>query len=119
MKSDIYVPPSCRTAEKHLSTAFKRELRTLTKIEFLRAWCSLSYLNPGLHPDGYQCRGSGWPKAFKAIAAEAWRRFECGELTDNELYPYQAGKARVLRHRGIMAIEASKKPWFFTDHFSA
>jgi hypothetical protein len=119
MKSEIYVPPSCRTAERHLGTAFKRELRTLRKAEFVRAWCSLSYLYPGLHPEGYGSRGSGWPNAFKPLAAEAWRRFELGELTENELYCYQACKARVLRERGIMAIEASRKPWFFTDHFAA
>ena len=119
MKSAIYVPPSCRTAEKHLSTAFNRELQTLTKTEFVRAWCSLAYLYPGLHPDGYDSRGSGWPKAFKPFAEEAWRRFESGELTDNELYPYQAAKRRIVKERGIMAIEASRKPWFFTDHFAA
>ena len=119
MRSHIYIPPSCSTAEKHLSFAFKRELGTLSRIEFVRAWCSLVYLYPGLHPDGYQSRGSGWPKAFKPFAAEAWRRFKFGELTDNELYCYQPCKARILRERGIMAIEASKKPWFFTDHFAA
>ena len=119
MKKEIYVPPSERTAEKHLGVALKRELRTLSKIEFTRAWCSLAYLYPGLHPDGYHSRGSGWPKRLKTLAAEAWRRVQSGELTDNALYRYQACKGRVRKERGIMAIEASKKPWFFTDHFAA
>jgi hypothetical protein len=119
MRCKIYVPPSVRTAERHLCIASTHSLKTLSKSEFLRAWCSLIFLYPGLHPDGYNCRGSGWPKALKAFAAEAWRRFQSGEITDNELYCYQACKARVLKERGIMAIEASKKPWFFTDHFSA
>jgi hypothetical protein len=115
----IYIPPSCRAAEKHLSFAFKKGLRTLTKKEFVRGWCSLAFLYPGLHPDGFGSRGSGWPKHFKPLAAEAWRRFEIGELTDNELYCYQASKARIVKERGIIAIESSKKPWFFTDHFAA
>jgi hypothetical protein len=119
MKIQIYIPPSGRTAEKHLSTAFKRKLQTLTKIEFIRAWCSLAYLYPGLHPDGYSNRGSGWPKAFKPLAAEAWRRFQAGALTDNQLYCYQACKARLVDEFGIMPLESSKKPWFFSDHFAA
>ncbi len=119
MKSEIYIPRSERTAEKHLSPAFKRELRTLSKIEFVRAWCSLVYLYPGLHPDGYGSRGSGWPKAFKPLAAEAWRRYEAGELTDNELYCYQACKARLIDEVGAVALESARKPWFFTGHFAA
>jgi hypothetical protein len=119
MKDKIYVPPSIRTAEKRLRIASERKLKTLNRPEFLRAWSSLIFLHPGLHPDGYNSRGSGWPKALKPFAGEAWRRFESGEITDNELYCYQACKARVLKERDIMAIEASKKPWFFTDHFSA
>jgi hypothetical protein len=119
MKSEIYIPPSGRTAEKHLALAFKRELQTLVKIEFIRAWCSLAYLYPGLHPDGFGSRGSGWPKAFKPLAAEAWRRFESGELTDNELYCYQACKARLIQEKGVIALESTRKPWFFTDHFAA
>src|SRR5688572_11058552 len=96
MKSQIYVPPSLRTAEKHLSAAFKRDLSSLSKLEFIRAWCSLAYLYPGLHPDGYASQGSGWPRAFRPLAAEAWDRFQSGELTDNELYCYQASKARIV-----------------------
>lgn len=119
MKDLIYIPPSGRTAEKHLALAFKRPLQSLNKSEFIRAWCSLSYLYPGLHPDGYQSRGSGWPKAFRPIASEAWRRYENGEISDNEFYCYQACKARLIQEVGITALESSKKPWLFNDHFAA
>ena len=47
-------------------------------------------LYPGLHPDGYDDPDSGWPRGFKKIAAEAWARFETGELGDEELYPAEA-----------------------------
>ena len=118
MKSQIYIPPSCKTADKHLGLALSRP-ENLSKTEFMRAWCSLSYLYPGLHPDGYKSKGSGWPKKLKPIAAEAWRRAGAGELTDNELYCYQACKARLIRDVGIIAIEDRKKPWYFIDHFAA
>lgn len=29
------------------------------------------YLFPGLHPDGYEDGGSGWPRALKRFAVEA------------------------------------------------
>src|SRR5262245_13528032 len=119
MKREIYIPPSSRTAEKHLTLALKHKLRSLTKVKFLRAWCSLAYLYPGLHPDGYQSCDSGWPKTLKPIAAEAWRRARAGEITDSQLYCYQACKARLIRDVGIAAIESRKRPWYFTDHFAA
>jgi len=119
MKSEIYIPPSSRAAEKHLSLAFQRKPPSLTTTEFVRAWCSLAYLYPGLHPDGYSSRGSGWPKAFKPIAEEAWRRAKGGTLSDNQLYCYQACKARLVDEFGIAELESRRKPWHFTDHFAA
>jgi hypothetical protein len=53
----------------------------------LRAWCSVAYLFPGLHPDGFEDADSGWPRVLKRFAAEAWRRADAGELADEELYP--------------------------------
>jgi hypothetical protein len=119
MKSKIYIPPSCERADKHLSAALTGSPSNLTKLEFIRAWCSLAYLYPGLHPDGYEDGDSGWPEDLKPIAAEAWRRARAGKLTDNELYCYQVCKARLIRDVGIPAIESRKKPWYFTDHFAA
>ena len=31
-----------------------------------------------------------WPRALRPFAAEAWRRAEAGELSDEELYPGDA-----------------------------
>ena len=39
-----------------------------------------------LHPDSYEDAESGWPRALKRFAAEAWRRADTGELADEELY---------------------------------
>jgi hypothetical protein len=77
---------------------------------------------PGLIPQNRErlCKpGSGWPKALKPVAAEAWRRAKAGQLTDNQLYCYEACKARLIRDVGIPTIESRKKPWYFTDHFAA
>jgi len=54
-------------------------------------------LFPGLHPDGFEEADSGWPRVLRRVAAEAWRRAEAGELSDDELYCYQACKARIRR----------------------
>lgn len=57
-----------------------------TKVN-LRAWSSVAYLFPGLHPDGFEAADSGWPRGLQRFAAEAWRRVEAGEITGEELYP--------------------------------
>ena len=72
-------------------------LDRLAKWDFLRAWCSIIYLFPGLHPNEFFEPDSRWPQTLKGFAAEAWRRFEAGELTDNELYCYQAAAIRIER----------------------
>lgn len=84
------IPNSVREAETELNSVLAKPMRSVAKNEFIRAWSSLAYLHPGLHPDGYEERGSGWPAAFRPMAAEAWRRADAGELSDDELYPSDA-----------------------------
>jgi hypothetical protein len=86
MKTYLYIPSSLREAGKCLRLALARRLKTLPKREFLRAWCSVAYLYPGLHPDGWRETDSGWPRVLRGFAAEAWRRARAGELADEELY---------------------------------
>ena len=47
---------------------------------------------------------SGWPRVLRRFAAEAWRRADTGELTDNELYCYQPCKARLRRARETVEV---------------
>ena len=82
----------------------------------MRAWCAIAYLYPGLHPDGYEAADSGWPRGLRRFAAEAWRRAGAGELTDNELYCYQACKTRLRREREENARVA---PWLWNEHSAA
>jgi hypothetical protein len=90
MRTNIYVPRSLRDAGKEIRTALRNNMATLTTGEFVRAWCAVAYLFPGLHPDGYEDQDSGWPRTLKRFAAEAWRRAQAGELADEEFYPCDA-----------------------------
>lgn len=94
-------------------------MRSLPTDEFLRGWHALLFLFPGLHPDNALDHGddieevpteqlglpgfaellsrrhtrSGWPVALELIGQEAWRRYERGELADDELYCVTAQRA--------------------------
>ena len=50
----------------------------------------MAYLFPNLHPDGFEDADSGWPRAVQRFAAEAWRRVESAELSEEDLYPCDA-----------------------------
>lgn len=93
----LYVPPSVNAAEKHMKAALSGRIESLPKREFLRAYCSLVYLYPGFHPDCWE----DWdgPRDFASLIDEAGRRADAGLLTENELYPYTAAKARVASIR--------------------
>lgn len=97
MKYFLYIPPSIKAAEMHLSSAFGKGLGNLNKTEFLRGWCSLFYLYPGLHPDGFDHPDSGWLDELKPYAVEAWRRYGAGEISDDEFYCYRSPRARIRR----------------------
>lgn len=58
----------------------------------MRAWCAISYLYPGLHPEGYASPESGWPRVLTPFAAEARRRCRVGELEDDEMFACDAGE---------------------------
>jgi hypothetical protein len=90
MKNAIYIPNRLRSAARQLRLALKQPLSELPHDTFVSAWCSVAYLFPGLHPDGFEDADSGWPRVLKRFAAEAWRRADAGELADEELYPSDA-----------------------------
>ena len=97
MNTNIYIPLSIATAKKHLRRA-SAGLQTMTRPDFMRAYSSLAYLYPGFHPDSI----GDWngPRDIIRVAREAWRRAKAGELTAEELYPYEASKAGIHQHYG-------------------
>ena len=90
MKSLIFIPKSAKDAGAQVRLALDRSLEQLPKVDFVRAWSSIAYLFPSLHPDGYEEAEGGWPCVLRRFAGEAWRRAEAGDLDDNELYPSDA-----------------------------
>ena len=104
-RSYVYVPPSVKVAERHVREAIAGRVRTMVRRKFLKAYCSFAYLYPGFHPDCWE----DWdgPRDFAPLAEEAWRRAEAGALTDNELYPYQAAKARIVHARRVAGLEGA------------
>ncbi len=113
--SYIYVPDSLRTAGDEVRLALGRSLRQLTKWDFLRAWCSIIYLFPGLQPgDLFEPEGP-WPRTLKSFAAEAWRRFDAGEIAADELYCHEVATTRIRREFAELVRD---KPWLFETHFS-
>ncbi len=72
---------------RELRRAFTSQIEQLSKPDFIRAWCAVAYTFPGLPPDSYEDAESGWPRALRRFADEAWRRTDAGEVADEELYP--------------------------------
>lgn len=86
MKSCYSVPSSITEAEAQFAVGSAASLSDLPTDDFLARWCALAYLEPGVHPDGFESDDSGWPELLKPYAAEAWRRHSLEELSDSEIY---------------------------------
>jgi DNA (cytosine-5)-methyltransferase 1 len=105
--------------------AEKKQIQSMATGDFLRGWRAISFLFPGLHPDGALEHGkevvddaepmpaiggvdlsrlsshyarSGWPVLLAPAAKEAWRRYDAGDLKDDEFYCSEALMAGML-HR--------------------
>jgi DNA (cytosine-5)-methyltransferase 1 len=113
----------------------KKSIRRVSTAEFLRGWFSVAFLYSGLHPDsalehgheispGLECTPtidgmdlrhlaphyvrSGWPVALAPVAEEAWRRYEAGELKEDEFYCTQAVVAGIC-HRNPNLIDEVRR----------
>lgn len=119
-----------------VKAADNKAIRKLTADEFKRGWFSVGFLYPGLHPDGSIDHGkeqssevvnhvevrkieprllspyyvkSGWPVVLAPVAKEAWRRFEIGELKDDELYCSEAVMAGMCHRSPTLAKEVKSE----------
>ncbi len=105
-------PPANFDAALRASTlrrTFTAPLEQLPKPDFIRAWCAVAYTFPGLHPDGYEDAESGWPRALRRFAAEAWRRADAGELADEELYPCDAQWAGLCDRLEVTTADENRR----------
>lgn len=90
MAHAFYIPQNLRDAGKELRHALHSNLGSMPKDEFIRAWASVAYLFPGLHPDGYEDMESGWPRVLRRLADEADRRREDELVSEEEFYQSDA-----------------------------
>ena len=93
----------------NLCRAFTAQLEQLPKLDFIRAWCAVAYIYPGLHPDGYDGAESGWPRVLRRFAAEAWRRNDAGELLDDEMYPCDAAWSGIYDRIGVTYADENER----------
>lgn len=95
MKGSYSVPSSIALAVGQFFCGNSSTLSVLPKEDFVARWSALAYLKPGLHPDDYECEGSGWTEDLKPYAVEAWRRCEIGEISDEQIYCSYASWAGI------------------------
>lgn len=93
MINQAYIPRSEKDAVEQVQRCEGIPAEQLDSESFVRAWCSISFLNPGLHPDDFDSEEGGWSPELQTFAAEAWRRFEAGLISDKVLYPSDATRA--------------------------
>ncbi len=117
MSTCVCIPNSIESATLELESTLGFPLETLSKVKFVHAWCALSYLEPGLHPDDFDQPGSGWPDNLKRFAVEAWRREEAGELTDEEMYPSDANWAGLYDQMLTHTVEETTRRFRIAAEF--
>lgn len=113
-----------------------RALRNVPREDFKRAWYAIAFLYAGLHPDSALDHGtrisetvedyqavsrveprllkpyyeqSGWPLVLVPVAKEAWRRYEFGDLTDDEFYCSEAQMAGMCHRSPALAEEVCRE----------
>jgi len=105
--------------ESFVESLFLKPIMELDRGEFLRAWWTVGFLHPNLHPDSAFDNGkilskgprrgvsfvlepvyirSGWPVELIPIACEARRRFDEGLLAEDEYYCSAAMIAGAASH---------------------
>ena len=89
------LPRDLRSAASNLRFGLSSSLPDLPARDFVRVWSSVAYLYPGLHVDGYEDADSGWPRVLRPFAAEACRRADAGQLSEEALYPSDAAWAGI------------------------
>lgn len=89
-----------------MKRALPLPLRRMRKASFIHAWHSITYLHPGLHPDGWEDADSGWPRSLRRFAAEAWRRAAEGRMSEEELYPSDAQWCGLFDRMTVHSREA-------------
>lgn len=112
--------------EEFVESLFLRNIKQLPKAEFLKAWWSVGYLHPQLHPDAAHDNGkvvsrgtkrgvsfvlepvyvrSGWPVELIPLAQEARRRFESKLISEDDYYCSVAVMAGAMTGKQSVGIK--------------
>jgi hypothetical protein len=112
MEGSMQIPENPGEAIASIADFLPQQLHRLHELpreNFLKLWCAVAYLNPGLHPDAYEAEDSGWPEELRPVAAEAWRRAVAGELADGGLYPADAAWAGLCDRMADLSPLAARR----------
>ena len=69
------------------------QLDLVKNLTLIRGYHQIFEQYPGLHPDGFDDRDSGWPEQLKPVCAEMWRRVESPKSGINLEHMYYINKA--------------------------
>ena len=95
MDRNTLVPSNRIQAKQLLRKCLAAAPQALPTEDFTALWSTIAYLYPGLHPDSFFDEKCGWPRRLRPFAEEAWRRFDAGKISTEELYPSDAQWAGV------------------------
>jgi DNA (cytosine-5)-methyltransferase 1 len=138
LNSQKWIPVSQAEAAARLQEIAgidRRRLRECEKEVFILGWFALFYLFPKLHPENARDHGdftsayspiegrflgsdrnsgryferSGWPVALELLGHEAWRRYESGNLTEDEFYCSDAVIAGMVHRCPDLANSVREK----------
>lgn len=112
--------------EEFVESLFLKNITQLPKAEFLKAWWTVGFLHPHLHPDAALDNGkaisrgtkrgvsfvlepvyvrSGWPVELIPVAQEARRRFEGQLISEDEYYCSLAVMAGAMIGRQAVDVK--------------
>lgn len=104
MNDLLFFPESEAKAEGILFNAELCALSSMKLNDFMRIWCSVVYLNPGLHTDNFHDPDYECEPFVRYVLEEVWRRADSGEIQDDELYPSEVIHARLSALRNSMPV---------------
>jgi hypothetical protein len=102
------IPANEAEAESRLNAIQVGDIQQCPKDNFLEGWWALFWLNPELNPNYFDEWES---ESRRTLAEEAFRRFETGEINDQEAYPCEACHSRILGEKATGRTTFGREPF--------
>jgi DNA (cytosine-5)-methyltransferase 1 len=115
--------------EDFVESLFLTNIKQIPKADFLKAWWSVGYLHPHLHPDAALDNGkvvsrgtkrgvsfvlepvyvrSGWPVELIPVAQEARRRYDNKLISEDDYYCSVAVMVGAMNGKKLVELEAKR-----------